>query len=64
MQEFVRVEDISKKMTDDEYKSFLERQKKKGYNNDATRNEEGEIIDANDQLLKGMMIMNNNKAEL
>ena len=64
MENFVKVGDISKKMTQKEYHDFIERQKRKGYNNDATTDKDGKVIDVNDQIFAGIKILEDNKVEL
>jgi len=64
MENFVKVEEISNKISKEEYNSFLERQKKKGYNNDATIDKDGNVIDVNEQIFAGIKILEDNKVEL
>jgi hypothetical protein len=57
MSKLIAFEEISNKISDAEYSSFLERQKRRGYFNDANTDQDGNPIDVNDYILTGMDIL-------
>jgi hypothetical protein len=61
IKDFVEEEEVSTPMSNHEYDSFLERMGKKKYINDALIKEDGTLINANDQILEGARILEENK---
>jgi len=59
MAKIISLADMLSEMSQDEYSSFLEKQKEKGYSNDAKYGEDGEPIDVNDYILAGMDVLIN-----
>lgn len=57
MSKEVTFKENSNKMSERDYLDFLERQKSKGYINDAKMDSNGNVIDLSDFILMGLDIM-------
>jgi hypothetical protein len=64
IKDFVGVEEIPNPMSESEYHSFLARMAQKRYKNEALRDADRNVIDANDQILAGANILEKNKIGL